>query len=46
MGMKADFVGKAAPIVLDERPVSGKRLIDAALSEDAEFVLVAEDLFR
>jgi len=46
IGIKADFVGKAARIVLDERPVTGNRLIDAANSENAEFVLVAEDLFR
>ena len=44
--MKAAFAGKAARIVLDERPVSGNRLIDAENSEDAEFVLGAGNLFR
>jgi len=46
IGMKADFVGKAAPIVRDERLAAGKRLIDAANGEDAEFILVAGDLFE
>jgi len=46
IGMKADFVGKAAQIVRDERLDAGKRLVDAANNECAEFILVAGDLFE
>jgi DNA repair exonuclease SbcCD nuclease subunit len=46
IGMKADFVGKAAQIVRDERLAAGKRLVDAANGEGAEFILVAGDLFE
>jgi len=46
VGMKADFVGNASQIVRDERLNAGKRLIDAANNESAEFILVAGDLFE
>jgi len=46
IGMKADFVGKAAQIVRDERLAAGKRLVDAANDEGAEFILIAGDLFE
>jgi len=44
--MKADFVGKAAQIVRDERLAAGKRLVESANGEGAEFVLIAGDLFE
>jgi DNA repair exonuclease SbcCD nuclease subunit len=46
IGMKADFVGKAAQIVRDERLAAGKRLIDAANNEGVDFILIAGDLFE
>lgn len=46
IGMKADFAGKAAQIVRDERLAAGRRLVDAAGKEGAEFILVAGDLFE
>lgn len=46
IGMKADFVGKAAQIVRDERLAAGRRLVDSANGAGAEFVLVAGDLFE
>lgn len=46
IGMKADFLGQAGQKVRDERLAAGRRLVDAANSEEAEFILIAGDLFE
>ncbi|MFO7965570.1 MAG: DNA repair exonuclease [Desulfobacterales bacterium] len=46
IGMKADFVGNASQTVRDERLAAGKRVVDAANEEAAEFILIAGDLFE
>ena len=46
IGMKADFVGHAAQKVRDERLAAGRRLVDSANNERAEFILMAGDLFE
>jgi len=46
IGMKADFVGRSAQRVRDERIAAGRRLIEAANAERVDFILVAGDLFE
>jgi DNA repair exonuclease SbcCD nuclease subunit len=46
IGMKADSVGPAAQRVREERLAAGQRVVEAANSEGAEFMLVAGDLFE
>jgi predicted phosphodiesterase len=46
IGMKADFVGAAAQAVRSERLAAGKRVVSAAQSQGAEFIVVAGDLFE
>lgn len=46
IGMKAEFVGSAGERVRNERLSAGQRVVEAAESHGAEFILVAGDLFE
>ena len=46
VGMKAEGLGPAGASVREERLASGRRVVDVALTDNADFMLVAGDLFE
>ncbi|MFA6223399.1 MAG: DNA repair exonuclease [Desulfomonilaceae bacterium] len=46
IGMRADSIGDRAPRVREERLAAARRVMDVAKSENADFILVAGDIFE
>ncbi len=46
IGMRADSIGDRAPQVREERLAAARRVIDVAKTENADFILVAGDIFE